>query len=337
MAIKNTETSDLFLSTSDIRYRVLFEAANDAIFIMQGDKFIECNRKTLELFGCTKSQIIGASPFSFSPPKQKNGLDSRSTGLIKIEGALAGTPQHFEWTHKKYDGTLFDAEISLTVVAIGSENYIQAIVRDITARKRAENLLMEREQLYRALFENNLSVILLIDPETGAVFDANPSACAYYGYSKETLQSMKVTDINTLSRTEVFEEMERAKSEKRNYFNFRHRLANGLLRDVEVFSGPITVSGKAMLCSIIHDISERKLAEAEREKLIIKLQKALAEVKTLRGFLPICSACKKIRDDKGYWNQIESYVRDHSEAEFSHSICPECAKKIYPDIDIYDE
>ncbi len=77
--------------------------------------------------------------------------------------------------------------------------------------------------------------------------------------------------------------------------------------------------------------------EKEREKLIKELQDALAKVKKLSGFLPICSSCKKIRDDKGYWNQIESYIHKHSEAEISHSICPECAKKLYPDLEIYDD
>jgi hypothetical protein len=76
---------------------------------------------------------------------------------------------------------------------------------------------------------------------------------------------------------------------------------------------------------------ERKQAEAEREKLIHELQEAMAKVKTLSGMLPICASCKKIRDDQRYWNQIEAYIRDHSEAEFSHGICPECMKKLYPD------
>ncbi|NJD56519.1 MAG: PAS domain S-box protein [Nitrospirae bacterium] len=76
----------------------------------------------------------------------------------------------------------------------------------------------------------------------------------------------------------------------------------------------------------------RKKTEAEKEALIQQLQEALKQVKTLRGFLPICSSCKKIRDDRGYWNQIESYIKEHSEAEFSHSICPACARKLYPDI-----
>ena len=78
------------------------------------------------------------------------------------------------------------------------------------------------------------------------------------------------------------------------------------------------------------EIEERKKAEEEREKLIRDLQKALSEVKTLKGIFPICASCKKIRDDKGYWRQIEVYIRDHSEAEFSHGICPECMKKSYP-------
>jgi len=80
---------------------------------------------------------------------------------------------------------------------------------------------------------------------------------------------------------------------------------------------------------------KRKQDEMDRNKLISKLQDALAKVKKLSGFLPICAHCKKIRDDKGYWNQIENYIRDHSEAEFSHGICQECAKKHYPEFDIH--
>jgi hypothetical protein len=81
----------------------------------------------------------------------------------------------------------------------------------------------------------------------------------------------------------------------------------------------------------IRDITEHKRVEEERERLIRELQKAISQVKTLSGMLPICASCKKIRDDKGYWNQIEAYLQRHSDAEFSHSICPECAKKLYPE------
>ena len=85
------------------------------------------------------------------------------------------------------------------------------------------------------------------------------------------------------------------------------------------------------------NLDEREKSDRARDSLIVELKEALEKVKTLRGMLPICSHCKKIRDDKGYWNQIESYVRKYSEAEFSHSICPECAKAHYPDLGIYEK
>jgi hypothetical protein len=85
------------------------------------------------------------------------------------------------------------------------------------------------------------------------------------------------------------------------------------------------------------EIVERKKIELEKEDVIAELREAILKINTLSGMLPICSSCKKIRDDKGYWNQIESYIRDHSEVEFSHGICPDCAKKLYPDLDIYDD
>jgi len=88
---------------------------------------------------------------------------------------------------------------------------------------------------------------------------------------------------------------------------------------------------------IVRDITDRKRAEEELLQERNKLQDALAKVKTLKGLLPICSGCKNIRDDKGYWKQIEGYIQDHSDAAFSHGICPECAIKLYPEFDIYPE
>lgn len=89
---------------------------------------------------------------------------------------------------------------------------------------------------------------------------------------------------------------------------------------------------KVGAASIIRDISQIKKTEKEKETLIAELKQTLEQVKKLEGLIPICSSCKKIRDDRGYWNQIETYIRDHSEAEFSHSLCPDCAKKFYPEL-----
>lgn len=95
----------------------------------------------------------------------------------------------------------------------------------------------------------------------------------------------------------------------------------------------LDASGKTIhSIGMVHDITDLKNAETVREKLIDKLQKTLSEVKTLRGILPICSFCKKIRDDSGYWDRVDIYIMQHTEADFSHSVCPDCREKHYSDI-----
>ena len=149
--------------------------------------------------------------------------------------------------------------------------------------------LEKSEKFCRSFFENSHSIMLIIHPETGNILDANRTACEYYGYTKLELTNMKIMDINMLSEDQVFEKMQEAQRGQQKHFTFRHRLANAEIKDVEVFSGPITRDGEEVLYSIIHDISERKTHEREREHLITKLEQALAEIKILRGILPICA------------------------------------------------
>lgn len=106
---------------------------------------------------------------------------------------------------------------------------------------------------------------------------------------------------------------------------------------IEAFSAPMLVwSLSFMFLSALIGVFWGKIKHTIKEKTaaIESLNKALEEVETLSGFLPICASCKKIRDDKGYWNQIEAYISDHSEAQFSHGICPDCTKTLYPDFQI---
>ncbi|MBI9084847.1 MAG: PAS domain-containing protein [Desulfobacterales bacterium] len=219
----------------------------------------------------------------------------------------------------------------------GKERIILLAIEDITERKQADQALQDSEAKFRNLFQNHSAAKLIIDPDTGNIVEANRSAEIFYGWSVEQLKEMRIQDINTLSNEQVKAEMEKARLLERTYFEFRHRLSDGSFKEVGVYSCKVDIKRKALLHSIIHDISKRKRTEEQKDRLVSDLQKALSEVKTLRGFLPICSNCKKIRDDKGYWNQIESYIRDRSDAEFSHGICPECAKKLYPDMNLYEE
>jgi PAS domain S-box-containing protein len=119
----------------------------------------------------------------------------------------------------------------------------------------------EKEGHHTSFFSNNHAVMLLIDPETAAIVDANTAACRFYGYDQATLLSLNITDINILSPDEITQEMDRAVSEQRSHVHFRHKLANGDIRDVEVYSGPMTIQGKRVLYSIIHDITEQKKVE----------------------------------------------------------------------------
>ncbi len=128
------------LNENILMYKTLFDTANDAIFLMNKDCFVDCNSKTLDMFGCSRDEILGETPFRFSPLIQPDGRNSKEKAMELINKALSDKPMFFEWKHCKLDGTLFDAEVGLNKVRLNNEDMIQAIVRDITDRKRSELL-----------------------------------------------------------------------------------------------------------------------------------------------------------------------------------------------------
>ncbi len=133
---------------------------------------------------------------------------------------------------------------------------------NITSRKLAEEALVASERRYRDMFENNHAVMLIINPDGGAIVDANPAAEQFYGWTRQRLATMRISDINILTPEEIQEEMNLARNEERQHFYFQHRLADGTIRDVEVSSGSVWIDEQPLLYSIVHDITERKKAEA---------------------------------------------------------------------------
>ncbi len=149
--------SEQELRQSEERYRVLFEGANDAIFTLRDGSFVDCNKKALEMFQCSPEEFLGRRPEQFSPPLQPDGMESTTKAREKITLALAGNPQFFEWRHRRHDGTLFDAEVSLNRVEYQGKVEVQAIIRDVTEHKRMEDALKESEQRVRLKLESILS------------------------------------------------------------------------------------------------------------------------------------------------------------------------------------
>ncbi len=220
-------------------------------------RFLDVNPAFEKLTGLHREDLIGRTVLEVLPETESYWIHSFG------EVALTGVPAHFENYSRELDRTF---EVT---AFCPREGQFAVTFNDVTARRRAEEALTESEQRYRSLFENNHAAMLLIDPDTASIVDANPAACAYYGYPRQTLQGMPITDINIQSEAEVRREMSRAREERRTHFLFEHRLASGEVRHVEVFSGPITVSGSPVLYSIVHDVTERwemerALRESER-------------------------------------------------------------------------
>ncbi len=240
--------------------RSIFLAAPTGIGMVCDRVITQANERLCEMLGYSQAELLGQNArILYSSDEEFEYVGQEKYAQISRQGT--GTVET-RWQCK--DGKVIDVLLSST--PIDPDDWSRGVTftaLDITSRKQAEAFLRESEERYSSLFKNNHSVMLLIDPETADIVDVNSAACDFYGWRKEELASKKITDINTLTKEEVFDELAKAKLEKRNYFLFRHRLANGEIRNVEVYSGPIKVRGKQLLYSIVHDITERERLEAQ--------------------------------------------------------------------------
>ena len=191
--------------------------------------------------------------------------------------------------------------------------------------------LREENLWLRKLIEESRDGIVILDTEAKVV-DANQAFARMLGYTREEARQLHAWDWDAVYSREEILGMAHSVDADGHQFQTRHRRKDGEIIDVELSNNGALVHGQKLIFCISRDISGRKRAEAEREELIGRLRETLAEVKTLRGILPLCTYCKKIRDDQGYWEQVDVYIHEHSEAGISHSICPDCLREHFPDI-----
>lgn len=217
-------------------------------------------------------------------------------------------------------------------VAMGVERVMlnERIHQEQEARSSLERFLsriQQSEETYRALLGAIPDLILHLDGE-GAVLTAklprNQTPLAPEDPSGRFLEDILPEDTARMAKEHIHRALYDGTVQE-----FRFSVLRGDLP--RHYEARLVACGKNEVLGIIRDVTERVEAETAREKLIRELQEALAKIKTLRGLIPICASCKKIRDDKGYWNHLELYLKEHSDAEFSHSMCPDCLKKWYPD------
>ncbi|MCK9204034.1 MAG: PAS domain-containing sensor histidine kinase [Bacteroidales bacterium] len=172
------------LEQNENRYKLLFESAHDSIFLMNGPIVFDCNSKALDTFGCLKEEIVGTSPWDFSPPLQPDGSDSIQKAKEKIKAALNGNPQQFEWKQRKLNGTLFDSEVSLNTITIGDNAYLQALVRNISKRKKADDQLRKFSECMLSFSSDPSYNINLLTTLCGEIMGA---VCSLYTRKRRDL------------------------------------------------------------------------------------------------------------------------------------------------------
>lgn len=260
---------DFELMESEAKFKALYDNANDAIFILQDGKFSDCNPITLKFFGCSHDEILGKTPAFFSPQFQPDGRLSEEKALSLIALATEGFPQQFEWQHTRLDGSVFDADVFLNRLVVNDNLLLQAIVRDITQRKQAEELLKESENRYKSITDGLTDYLYTVIVKDGkAVETIHSEAClAITGYSSKELEADYYLWYNMILEEDKAVVSEKFKSILKGEMTapFEHRIVckDGSIRwlsDTVILR--FDSSGKLVSYDgVIKDITHRKQAE----------------------------------------------------------------------------
>jgi PAS domain S-box-containing protein len=331
MQNESLRISQMETAESQYKYSDLYDFAPVGYFTFdRSGHIIEANVTGASLLGAEK-RSLATQPFQrfiipgyfsiFQSHLQKaHELRSKQICKLKLKGK---------------DGSLFDALIDTIVVVDGEGklDHYRSAVTDITEITKAE-ALRESEIKYRGLYESTQDGIVMTDIK-GHIVECNRAFLDLLRYTEKEIRNITYQQTTPAKWHDMERNIVINKILKTGYSDIYEK--EYISKDGTVFPVSIRVwaikdeaGNNIGMWGIVRDITERKRAQEALEEERRRLQQALDEVKTLRGILPICANCKKIRDDGGYWSQVEEYVSDHTEAQFSHGICPDCVEKLYP-------
>ncbi|OAN52427.1 PAS domain-containing sensor histidine kinase [Paramagnetospirillum marisnigri] len=265
------------LIASEERYRTLVEGQKDLIHRYLPDTtLVAFNQAYADFHGQPRAVLMGKKWLDVVPEPMRADI------LAALAEMTPSSPTHEDLRKVPRPGDGVERWIEWRTTAefdeIGMLLGFQTIGRDVTDAHAAEQANAEREEIYRQIFHHNPAVKLLVDPATGMIVDANESAALFYGYPVEMLKSLRITDINILPPQQVREEMAAVEREERMFLRFKHRLASGEIRDVEVYSSPFHAGGRPYLSSIVVDVTERNRFEAELAARSAELARSNAEL-----------------------------------------------------------
>ncbi|MBU1356002.1 MAG: PAS domain S-box protein [Candidatus Edwardsbacteria bacterium] len=360
--ISELKQAELALNAEAIRRRILIDQSRDGIVVLAQDGSVyESNRRFAEMLGFLPEEIkqLHVWDWEFQHTREQ---------VIDMIRNVDETGDFFETRHRRKDGTIFDVEISTNGAIFEGDKLIFCVCRDSTERKQnealqsaiykiseisttAENLLelysgihmvvdemMSTTNFYIALYnekEDRLDFPYFVDER-----DASPvSRPLKKGLTEYVLRNKKPLLAPPMVQRKMADagEIEMVGTPSVDWMGVPLNIGKTIFGVLVVQSYREEVRFGAREISTLNFISDniaaailRKKAEDERKRLVKELQESLNNIKTLKGLVPICSSCKKIRNDSGYWQQVEVYVAEHTEADFSHGICDECAHKLYP-------
>ena len=316
------------LEESRAKFESIFERNPEpSVYIDNNYKIVDINPRFTEYFLYTKEEVKDKYIDDLIVPEE-NKMEAKDLNVKTLQSYV-----YYDTSRKRKDGVLVPVSISAAPIIIkGKAAGSFVIYKDISKQKEAEAELRLQQTYLEQLFSSAPEGIVLCDNNSNIIL-ANDEFLKVFGFERDKIINVPIDDLISSGeqRKEAQEITNKVQNGKLELIETTRYRKDGSKIEVSIVGKPIIHESKQIgVYAIYRDITERKKAQKEQEKLVKELQKALDDIKTLSGLVPICSHCKKIRDDSGYWQKVEEYISQHSDVDFSHGICPECLQKHYP-------